>query len=112
MRKRIYLAIPYTGMEEISFRVANSFAGGLIEQGYSVYSPISHSHPIAQQTELPNEYAFYREMDESMIELWAESVFVVCLKGWEKSVGVQAELEFAKKLGKEIMFIHIDPEVL
>ena len=40
---KIYLAIPYTGNENESFRVANLVAGMLMNQGHIVLSPISHT---------------------------------------------------------------------
>lgn len=43
----IYLAIPYTWNPQKSFEIANRVAADLMEQGYIVFSPISHSHPIA-----------------------------------------------------------------
>ena len=44
--KKIYLAIPYSGHIEKSFRLANEIAAELIQKGFIVFSPISMSHPI------------------------------------------------------------------
>ena len=46
MKKKIYLAIPFSGIEEKSFKAATEIAGLLISKGYIVFSPITHSHPI------------------------------------------------------------------
>ena len=46
---KIYLAIPYTGIEEESFNIANKVAARLIEDGHIVVSPISHSHSIREK---------------------------------------------------------------
>ena len=50
--KKLYLALPYSGQENYSFRKANYQAGMLMDQGYVVYSPISHTHPIALECHL------------------------------------------------------------
>lgn len=40
-------------------------------------------------------------------------VFVGDLEGWEQSTGVQAEVEYAKSIGKEIYLInHKNGEIL
>jgi hypothetical protein len=53
---KIFLSINYTGMEEKSFRIANKYAAKLISEGHIVFSPISHSHPIAKEVRTANMY--------------------------------------------------------
>ena len=48
MNKFIYLAIPYTWNHDKSFEIANIMSAILMESGYTVFSPISHSHPISK----------------------------------------------------------------
>ena len=45
--KLVYLALPFTAHPEKSFEIANKVAAKLMEQGVIVFSPISHSYPIA-----------------------------------------------------------------
>lgn len=102
--KKIYLAIPYTGREQESFEIANQRAADLMARGYAVFSPISHTHPIALAGDLPKHWEFWREYDICFLR-WCDEVHVICLPGWEKSEGVRAEIEIARKLEKPIVFI-------
>ena len=101
---KIYLAIPYSGMENISFIKANRAAAKLMLEGNIVFSPISMSHPIASQCDLPGDWEFWKKFDEAFIE-WCDELHVVCLEGWGISKGVQAEMKIAKMMGKPIVLI-------
>ena len=59
---KIYLAIPYSGMAEESFRIANEVSAKLMNEGHIVFSPISHSHPIAIAHNLPTDWIFGRSL--------------------------------------------------
>ena len=53
---KIYLAIPYSGIEEESFAVANKITAHLMYQGHIVFSPISMNHMIAKEYGLPTSW--------------------------------------------------------
>ena len=107
---KIYLAIPYTGNEIKSFQTANLVAGLLMNQGHIVLSPISHTHPIAQECDLPKEWGFWKKQDESFIG-WCDELHIVKLNGYENSTGVNAEIEIAKTLGKPVKYIEFKNEI-
>ena len=100
---KIYLAIPYTGNEFKSFKVANLVAGELMQRGHIVISPISHTHPIAMECDLPKDWKFWKNQDESFIG-WCDEMHIVPLPGHAKSKGVNAEKEIATKLNKPIKY--------
>lgn len=102
--KKVYIAIPYKGLEEKSFKVTNGVAHKLMNEGYVVYSPISHNHPIVMQEGLPKGWDYWEKHDTAFIK-WCDILFVCKLDGWEESVGVQTEIKIAKKLKKEIKYI-------
>ena len=111
MSKRIYLSLPYSGNEEESFKAANKFTAELMNRGYIVFSPISMSHPVATQCELPGGWEFWRKLDTAFIE-WCEELHVLCLDGWENSTGVTAEIGIAEGLGKTIVYWNMDGTIL
>ena len=107
--KRVYLACPYSNkhkyIERERFHKANIVAGKLMKKGHVVFSPISHSVPIAEY--LPNsnnDHNFWLEQDFAFLD-WAEALYVLCLPGWKKSYGVQAEIKRAQSQNKPIHFI-------
>lgn len=78
-------------------------ASQLLKEGHRIFSPIAHSHPIALFG-LPKEFDFWSGYAEEMISLCSE-VWVLKLNGWDVSVGVQAEIKLAEKLGKPVKYI-------
>ena len=72
-------------------------------QGAVVYSPIVHSHPITERFKLPVTWEFWAHFDRSMIQR-ADALEVLMLPGWCRSVGVNAEIDFARGLGLPITF--------
>ena len=106
--KKIYLASPYyhkdPEIREARFIAACTKAGELMNQGYFIYCPIAHSHPIAVQCELPKDWSFWEQYDIEYIK-WVDEVWVLMLPGWDQSTGIKAEIEIAKKMGKPVSFV-------
>lgn len=99
--KLAYLAIPYTWNAEESFEIANIVAAYLMEEGYVVFSPISHSHPISKY--LPDELQFSQEfwMKQDLRILSLCDVMILVEIGEDgvdlidESKGCQSEIKFA-----------------
>ncbi len=109
--KKVYLATPYSGtpeQQEHRFQEVNAIAAKLMTDECLVFSPISHTHPIALAGDLPKGWDFWKEYDLTFIE-WCDELFVYCQDGWEESVGVQAEIKLAIYLRKPV--IYMDPIV-
>lgn len=100
----IYLAIPYTGIENTSFAVSTRIAGELMRRGFNVYSPITHSHEIAKVCELPTEWDYWEGVDREYIRACSE-LMVVCIDGWNESTGVRAEIKYADEIGIPVHFL-------
>ena len=104
----IYIASPYHHqdaevMENRYVRVAEATAH-FMRLGYVVYSPIAHTHSIAEWAELPRDFSFYEQFDLTMISR-ANEVWVLLINGWEQSKGVRAELEFCQRMKVPFRFI-------
>lgn len=103
MRKRLtYLACPYSHKERYMMvarhLLVNRFAAKLMAEGHFVFSPISHTHPIADEQNLPRGWEFWECYDKTMIGC-CDDLLVLCLPGWETSTGVQAEIKIAEDMG-------------
>lgn len=106
IKELVYLGIPYTGTkDEMNFRasVADIVARDLSYKGVMVYSPISSWHHIAIEYNMPTEYTFWKDMCESFLSR-CDKLIVIRLPGWETSVGLQGEIEFARENGIEIEY--------
>ena len=77
-----------------------------------MFSPISHTHPVAEAgangTPLPRGWDYWEGYDRLMIEC-CDDVIVLRLPGWETSTGVQAEIKIGKEL--EIPVEYVDYEL-
>ena len=103
----VYLASPYShpdlNVREERFRAACQAAADLMREGHLVFSPVAHTHPIAQFG-LPAEWAFWESQDRHFLERCDEAV-VLTLDGWEDSAGVLAEIQIAKELDKPVRYL-------
>ncbi len=103
----IYLASPYShpdiNVREERFCAACQAAAHLMWEGHLVFSPVAHTHPIAEFG-LPTEWSFWERQDRALLER-CDDVIVLTLDGWDESVGVLAEVQIAKELGKPVRYL-------
>lgn len=107
----IYLAAPYSHIEplvrEFRFNAACLAAAKLIDRGIVVYSPISHSHPIAQTGRIDGSWATWGKQCLALLDV-CTYLLVLMLPGWEKSVGLKAEIDFCNAKGVPVLFTGFD----
>lgn len=107
---KIYLATPYSHKDKkvrlARFNAVNKKAGELMLQGYVVFSPISHSHPIALTMESDKvcNLDFWMLQDLPFLD-WADELWVLQLDGWDMSKGVNAEIKKMQGIEKPVRFI-------
>ncbi len=103
----IYLASPYShpdaAVRQQRFEAACRVAAELIRRGHVVFSPIAHSHSIAQHG-LPMDWGFWEAQDRRLLAA-CDELWVLKLDGWQHSRGVQAEIAIARALGKAVRFV-------
>lgn len=104
----IYLATPYShpekAVETLRFLKACEIAGSLMAAGVIVYSPIAHTHPIAEVCDLPRGWEFWERYDKAMLR-GASKVVVAKMDGWQESKGVNAEISLASQMGIPVEYI-------
>jgi hypothetical protein len=112
MNKLIYLAIPYSFNPELSFEIANEVAANLMQDGFVVFSPISHTHPLSKKmrSDLQFDHEFWMRQDLTILSR-CDYLYVIRIHQnngttadhlIENSKGCQAEIQKAKELN---MFI-------
>ena len=103
----IYLASPYTHPSEVirawRYFKALDLTADLIERGWSVFSPIVHSHYISKQTGILDS-SFWVNLDLSFIDRWADCLLVLCIHGYWQSEGVAIEIDHAMSIGLRIVY--------
>lgn len=109
--KRVYLAIPYSGMEESSYRQANNAMIKILEAGHCVYSPITSSHVTTlSPNEIPRTWEFWWNIDRQFVD-WAEEIWVLVPEEGIESVvdsrGVTDEIIYATDRAKSVRYFYI-----
>ena len=117
--EKVYLASPYSSgipnhwaknwkariMGE-RFQANIDAANWLIKQGYAVYAPIIHWHPVAVKHKLPRDAKFWKSQNDAMLS-WCTTFTILKLKGWEKSDGLIQEMKEAMELDKEVILMSL-----
>jgi hypothetical protein len=112
----IYLASIYSlpdengdapSLKEMKYRVkrVTEKAAEIVQQGYNVFSPLTHYDPIADY--IPKErmnHELWLGLDFDMLKR-CDELWVYCLHGWERSYGIAQEIKYARKLNMEIKYI-------
>lgn len=110
--KLVYLASPYThpdlNVRQDRYEMATMAAAKLMAMGFAVFSPIAHSHHIADF--LPDgtvvDHEFWMRQDLPWLRK-ADALFVLRLEGWEESRGVNAEIHCARHIGMPVEFLDL-----
>lgn len=108
----LYLACPYTDkdplVEEQRYLAVVRAAGHLMLQGFNVFSPIAHSHPIALHgMTQPTTGLFWKKQDIPLLK-HASALVVLMLPGWEHSKGLAWEIETARALHMPLLWLNSD----
>lgn len=111
MHGYLYIASPYSSgagkdpiIRKARFLLAEEFAADLIKRGIPVYSPIVHSHAIAEKYEMPTEHGnFWVPHNEAMIRR-STGMVVLMLDGWKESTGVSWEIDKGMEINLPIAF--------
>lgn len=109
----IYIACPFTSpsatVRAANFERANRFAAWAMQKGYTVFSPISHSHPIAEYLppELLLSFDFWMAMDKPLLRK-CDCLWVYPPEAALTSRGVAEEVREAMSCGIPVQYITED----
>lgn len=113
----IYLASPFSHKDrwvmKLRWAIITAIGAKLVSEGKHVFGPITESHAYDEFGVGNSGWEYWQKHDYLMIDK-ADELWVVKMKGWEQSVGVQAELTYAQKKGKQIVFLNVEdvlPEI-
>lgn len=106
----VYIATPFSSpnpaIRATNFQRANRLAAYAMMQGHTVFSPISHSVPIAEYLppELLLDFDFWQAQDIPLLRL-CEELWVCPPNAALTSRGVAAEVKEAKRCGMPIRYV-------
>lgn len=105
MKKLVYLAVPYSDpdpkVRQARFEASNRAAAMLMRAGDFVFSPISHTHPIALAGDLPLGWDYWEQYDRAVLACCYRFI-ILKLDGWNHSKGIKGEVRIAEEFGIEV----------
>lgn len=110
-----YLASPYSDPSPLvrSKRavLAARNAAALIAEGRRIYSPIAYYLALDRfGLDLPDTWEFWRPHTEAILPA-CRNIVVLMIDGWDKSIGVRAEIAMAKRHAIPVYYVNpIDEE--
>lgn len=104
-----YLASPYSSYNVLlrnrRARASARVAAILFDRGEFAVPAIALGKSFNEYTkEQAEDWNTWSEYDKELIRC-CDSVTVICMDGWKESIGVQAEIAFAKFIGKPVRFV-------
>ena len=102
-----YLATPYSKLPNRigAADMAARLAGVLTNLGYTVFSPIVHSHLISRYVEAdPRDSAFWVNLQLPFIAA-ADGMIIGTMLGWRESDGISEEAKLFATAGKLILYM-------
>lgn len=106
----LYLATPYTTNDPVllqsRFEKACAAAGQFMNRGYEVFSPVAHSHPVADHLDeaLRLNHEFWLRQDFAVLK-HCDVMVIYALPGWDKSYGIGEEVKIAHANGIPVYVI-------
>jgi hypothetical protein len=108
MSKIIYFASPYSDKNQdvVNQRVelTTKTVAKLVAEGNVVISPIVYGHTLLKYHDMPSDWEFWKNFCQSFL-LKCEEMIVFKIDGWDKSSGVNGEIEIAQKMGIKITYL-------
>ncbi len=106
-----YLACPYSHPEADVrhgrfVNVTRAASWLMSHKDRNVFSPITHCHPMHQIAGLRGDWPFWKRIDTQYLKM-SRRLVVLIIPGWDKSVGVLAEIGIARRLGIPVLFLKI-----
>ncbi len=111
MSKLIFVSSPYTHKDKEvvnkRYEDVSKYAGKLVSEGKTTFSPITYGHVLCGFQEMPTDFEFWKNFCFDFLNK-CDEFHVLMLDGWEESVGVKAEIEYAERL--EIPIVYVEYE--
>lgn len=109
----VYLASPYTlfpAGQDAAFQEAATLTARLATVGVKAFSPICHSHPVAQYGCIdPLDHDFWLDYDEAFMEV-SDACAVAMFESWQASDGIDREIKFFRSAKRPVW--KLDPVTL
>ena len=105
----IYLASPYSSEDPVvrkqRYNVVADYTAKQMARGFHIFSPIFYGHQLSEDYNLPTDAAYWWKFNREFLAASAE-FHILIMPGWQQSVGIKQELEFAQAIGLPVMRVY------
>jgi len=111
MKPLIYLAVPFTHNEKwvqhLRYLLVTAIGDLLIRAGKDIFSPITESYMYQTIGNTGGTFSTWKAHDFLMLSK-CDKLLVLTLPGWKESIGVTAEIQYARrhKIPIEYLSVH------
>jgi len=96
----IYIGSPYTHPDkdvmQLRYEQVLDVTADLLNQGFHVISPIVHCHPLSVKHKMMPDFEFWKRYNFALLSK-CSVLLIIPIDGWKESIGLQAEVIFAKE---------------
>ena len=104
----IYIASPYShpndSVQYARFIAARDYTAFLMSQGYVAFSPIAYGRQFEKAHGVKGDHVTWLNFNKHLLR-HSTFIHVLKLEGWEKSKGVEFEIQMAKSCHIPIEYI-------
>lgn len=112
MKRKVveYVASPYSSGDpyrvDINYRMVTAFVAERVRLGHVSVSPITYGHTLLQWAAMPGDWQFWQDFCISILSK-CDRMLVLQLDGWDKSVGVAAEIAYCEANGISVEYVPV-----
>jgi len=107
----IYVGSPYSNSDDSirikNFEIVSRYTAKLIAAGHTVFSPISYGHTMLDFCDMPTDFNFWNNFCLAFLSK-CDELIVLMIPGWEKSIGLTAEINYCNVNNIPITYISVD----
>lgn len=110
MKPLAYLAVPFTHKEKwvqhLRYLLVTAVGDLLIREGMDIFSPITESYMYQTIGNTGGTFNTWKDHDFLMLSK-CDKLLVLTLPGWKASIGVTAEINYAKRHKIPIVYLDV-----
>jgi hypothetical protein len=105
----VFISSPYSHPDADVLEARTRAAGDLAaylwrERGMLAFSPIAHWHEIGRRNHLPGHAKAWAAWNRQFVRM-CDLVHVLCIDGWDASIGVAMEIEWAHDFNIPVIYV-------
>lgn len=115
MNKLIFISSPYSNPDDRvriqNYKDITLYTAKLCSTGIVAFSPIAYGHNLVDFHPMPTDWEFWKNFCLQFLER-SDELWVVKMPGYDRSIGVAEEVQYALDNGIPVKYVDYKPEEL